>query len=94
MEAARTRRHREKLRAKVREYKTSKACMDCGETHPACLQFHHRDPSQKIEQINRLVLRKRSTTELWAEIEKCDVLCANCHAKRHWNNQNATTEAA
>jgi hypothetical protein len=73
----------------VRGIKVSKGCVDCGEKHPACLQFHHRDPSLKLANINRMVILKRSRQLLLSEIEKCDVLCANCHAKRHWEEAPA-----
>jgi hypothetical protein len=84
-EADRTRRHRERVREMVRNIKVSRGCVDCGENHPACLQFHHRDPAMKLANINRLVITRRSLRHLFDEIDKCDVLCANCHAKRHWD---------
>ena len=61
------------------------ACVDCGETHPACLDFHHRDPKQKSFSIGKEGV-KFSKERILAEIAKCDVLCANCHRKRHWRN--------
>jgi hypothetical protein len=60
------------------------ACMDCGEFHPACLQFHHRDPSQKSFEVAKARRSGKTLKALLPEIAKCDVLCANCHAKRHW----------
>ncbi len=35
------------IRDWFRSYKSSLACLRCGETHVACLEFHHRDPSAK-----------------------------------------------
>lgn len=55
-------------------------CIRCGESHPACLQFHHRDPSTKLFAITRW---SKSALKLRAEIAKCDILCANCHFKHH-----------
>jgi ribosomal protein L30E len=47
------------------------------------LQFHHIDPSQKDFNIGG-----RGSTRAWetikAEIEKCILLCANCHAEEHY----------
>jgi hypothetical protein len=61
-------------------------CQACGEDHPATLQFHHRDPSTKLFGISTKVLatpKKFPWEVVVAEIEKCDLLCANCHAKHH-----------
>src|SRR5262245_39994915 len=38
---------RQMLREWLRERKSLLACALCGENHPACLEFHHADPSQK-----------------------------------------------
>lgn len=58
-------------------------CESCGwNGHPAALQFHHRDPSQKKFTITTSVMgspRKYPWDVIVAEIEKCDLLCANCH---------------
>ena len=45
------------------------------------LQFHHLDPSQKENQISAMLTGKRSKTA--AEINKCIVLCSNCHFRLH-----------
>jgi hypothetical protein len=61
-------------------------CMRCGfDEHPAALQFHHRDPSAKLFSVSASVFmsKRYSQTEIEAEIEKCDLLCANCHFIHH-----------
>lgn len=63
------------------EYKGGK-CIDCGFTgHYAAYQFHHRDPYTKLYDWNKLRLHKWETVH--AELDKCDLLCANCHSIRH-----------
>ena len=62
--------------------KSQFTCMDCGETNPACLDFHHRDPREKTLNIGQFA-RAVSREKLLAEIKKCDVICSNCHRKRH-----------
>jgi hypothetical protein len=62
-----------------REFKATKTCSICGETAPECLEFHHRNPAEKSRASKERVL---------AEVAKCDVLCANCHAKRHWEEDD------
>lgn len=67
-------------------------CSQCAETHPAALQFHHRDPSQKKFAVNSKTLsspNKIPWDQVIEEIKKCDLLCANCHSKIHssWDDQ-------
>jgi len=75
---------RNKVKAWFRRYKSSCKCSKCGENHPACLQFHHRDPEQKLANIS-FAVRNWSLKKLKEEIAKCDVLCSNCHLKFHWD---------
>jgi hypothetical protein len=66
-----------------REYKKSLSCIKCGENHPACIQFHHRDPKQKNISVSLAPKKGWSVSRILTEINKCDVLCANCHFKTH-----------
>lgn len=60
----------------------SAPCIDCGESYaPAVMDFHHRDPTTKHSSL--ALMRGYSETRLREEIAKCDVLCANCHRRRH-----------
>lgn len=72
-------------RDRMAKYKNGQECQQCGESHQACLEFHHRDPGQKEHDISAMVRAgKFSDEEILEEIAKCDVLCRNCHAKLHW----------
>ena len=73
-----------KLRAWYRGLKTNSKCKVCGESHPACIEFHHRDPSQKDKEISVMVRDGCSIKRIEKELTKCDVLCSNCHSKLHW----------
>ena len=59
-------------------------CSECDyNKNIAALCFHHRDKSTKNFQID---LRKCSNTKfeiLLEEVEKCDLLCHNCHMELH-----------
>jgi hypothetical protein len=57
-------------------------CERCGENHPKTLDFHHRNPSEKFECVS-LMIRMYSLDKIKAEIDKCEVLCSNCHRKLH-----------
>jgi hypothetical protein len=58
-------------------------CVACQGVFPYYVyDFHHRDPTKKDVQFNKL--RRRSWEAIRAELDKCDLLCANCHRARHW----------
>jgi hypothetical protein len=73
-----------------RTYKSGLSCMDCGISHPAVLQFHHRDRADKSFTISKVINRASSLKQITDEIAKCDVVCVNCHAKRHWSERHPT----
>ena len=79
------------LRKKLwfQELKGSLVCIKCGENHIACLDFHHRDPNEKEMGIS-YTLYKWGKKRIMAEIEKCDVLCSNCHRKFHFEENGGT----
>lgn len=51
----------------------------CPQTNPIVLQFHHRNPAQKRNEVSRLVHDTYSIKTIKTEIDKCDVLCSNHH---------------
>ena len=56
-------------------------CSACGQRFPSCvMQFHHRDPEQKLFPISEATALLPGIDVLEEELAKCDVLCANCHA--------------
>lgn len=71
------------------DFKKNLKCERCGFSHPAALDFHHKDPTtkQKGFTFNRNCYIKRKD-EILKEIEKCEVLCSNCHRieHSHWYN--------
>jgi hypothetical protein len=69
----------------VWEYKSTHPCK-CGVSHPACIDFHHKDPATKDRGISDLVSGGLSHSRLLKEIAKCDILCSNCHRKLHWED--------
>lgn len=85
-----SREKREEIKIWYRKYKDQLRCIVCGEDHPACLQFHHRSKEEKSFTISDLAMRPTSRKRLLNEIAKCEVLCVNCHAKRHWREKHET----
>ena len=71
-----------KKQAEYLAFKATLKCEICGESESACLDFHHKDPSEKDNIISQ-VAKTWSLERLKKEIDKCMVLCANCHRKVH-----------
>lgn len=67
-----------------KDYKKGLSCIVCGENHPACIDFHHKDKKTKDRPVCILVQCGVGKERIIKEIEKCDVLCANCHRKIHY----------
>lgn len=73
-----------KLTTLYRDLK-NKPCADCGVEYPYyVMQYDHR--GDKIDDVSRF-LRQHKRAAMLAEIAKCDVVCANCHATRTWKRQ-------
>jgi hypothetical protein len=66
----------------TRKYKQDHGCADCGEKDPIVLEFDHRDPEKKVDDVSAGWYRGWSKSKLLAEMKKCDVVCANCHRRR------------
>lgn len=58
-------------------------CVGCGEPDPVVLLFHHLDRSEKSMSISEMYGRRFTKAEILGEVEKCAVLCRNCHARFH-----------
>lgn len=76
-----------KRRAKVKQlavqYKGGK-CEQCGyDSCIAALEFHHLDPNEKDFSISGKGIT-RSFEKIKEELEKCVLLCANCHREAHY----------
>ena len=68
-------------------YKSTLSCEKCGEKHPACIEFHHKDPKEKDTEVSFMVGYAYSMERILNEIAKCNVWCSNCHRKFHWQEQ-------
>ncbi len=61
-------------------------CMHCGEDNPILLEFDHlRD---KQSSISAAIRNKWSVKKIQKEMEKCQVLCSNCHTLKTAREQN------
>lgn len=82
---ARGTQYKQKNKLKAIAYKGGK-CVDCGYVgNPAVYEFHHLDESGKDREPNQLMGCKWEN--ITKEIDKCVLLCANCHRIRHHENE-------
>lgn len=65
------------------EFKATKSCTVCGENRPATLDFHHVTPINTNKKVHKLVSDGHTKTRIQKEINKCIVLCSNCHRVHH-----------
>ena len=66
----------------LREIKLKSGCTECGYDRVAKnLDFHHRDPATKLFRLADA--GRWNLSQVLAEVEKCDVVCRWCHAKKH-----------
>jgi hypothetical protein len=72
---------RTELQSLIAEHLRANPCVDCGESDLLCLEFDHRPGGVKLSELARLVNSSRAPAIVLAEIEKCDVRCANCHRR-------------
>ena len=84
-----------KTREILKRYKLMKGCSKCGyKDHPAALQFNHIDPSTKVHHdgLSRLVKSVVKWQRIKDEVAKCEILCANCHAKLSYEQDHHLLE--
>jgi len=67
------------------------ACELCGYTKcEAALVFHHLEPERKVFSLSAKGIT-RSWERIKSELEKCILLCANCHAEIHARQRSQET---
>lgn len=75
------------LRRKLRAIEMKGGCCQspgCGyNKNLASMDFHHRNPEEKSFSLDMRSFSNRSWEVLKQELEKCDLLCRNCHGEEH-----------
>lgn len=84
-EKAHVRKRKRKIREWFNEYKKGLKCSICSESHPAVIDFHHKDSKEKELGISYMVADGYSVRTIRKELDKCKVVCANCHRKIHYD---------
>jgi hypothetical protein len=73
----------ERLRAWTYAYKRDRGCQRCDEDDPTTLQFHHVR-GDKDSGVGAMIANSYPEEDVLTEVEKCTVLCANCHRREHY----------
>jgi hypothetical protein len=77
-----------KIRQWLLDYKKTTKCSKCTESDHRVLEFHHRNQNDKDGLISKKASSGNwSIKKIQSEITKCDVVCANCHRKIHYDNR-------
>ena len=75
---------RKRIREWLDEYKKELVCRRCSFDDFRALTFHHHGNSGKDFNIADMLSAGLSIRSILNEIEKCEVLCANCHQIEHY----------
>ncbi len=80
--------HAQQRRGLARKLELVKAagscCSRCGyNDNLAALTFHHTNPSQKEFKLDMRSMSNRKLDYVMRELDKCTLVCANCHAELH-----------
>jgi hypothetical protein len=81
--------NKQQYKKKLAQIKEKSGCADCGNKNPIVLDFDHL--KDKKYNISRMIHDGFSWKAILKEIEKCEVVCANCHRIRtHFRLLNKT----
>lgn len=78
-----------KIRKEFNDFKSNLKCEKCGESHVATLDFHHINSNEKEIGISKAIALGWGVERIKKELDKCIVLCSNCHRKLHYNEDIA-----
>ena len=78
-----------KIRDFIWEIQKNAVCCICGETNPLTFDFDHLIRKTKLGVVGLMYQRGNSIKKLKEEIDKCQILCSNCHRiKTHQENNS------
>lgn len=85
-EAEYSKQRRKNISNQLKEYKKTLKCENCGFDDYRALEFHHVTNTKDFN-ISDAIRSRLSFNKILTEIEKCQVLCANCHRIYHYLEQ-------
>ena len=90
------RRRRRALKQRYRDFKQTLECSMCGlsgKDNAWALDFHHIDRENKTTSVSHLVSGGYGWERIMEEVALCEVICANCHRKEHYDEHMAKLAA-
>ena len=54
-------------------------CAKCGFSDIRALDWHHLNPDEKVNSISEMIRDRVCMDKLQVELDKCELICANCH---------------
>lgn len=84
---ARVKKQGDRLREEVRQYKETRACVDCAQFYPYYVMDFDHVNGEKKSAVADIIKSNSSRTAVFAEIAKCELVCANCHRIRTHNRR-------
>lgn len=83
---AQSRNWRQKAREKIQKYRADKGCCVCGIKDHRVLEFHHPNGRAKDDPCIGRIATWWNWERVLKEMEKCAVICRNCHAILHYDS--------
>lgn len=83
---------RRRTREWIHDLKSEGECVECGlsgSIAPWALDYHHLDGTVKDASVSYLVGNGYGRKRIEKEIEKCELICSNCHRTRHYQEYKA-----
>lgn len=91
--ALRSVRHREALNEwydKLKDY----PCLDCSVSYPPyVMEWDHLPQFEKVMNVSKMRVKRLKRETILAEIAKCELVCANCHAVRTYDRLSPEEQA-
>lgn len=78
----------QELYSKIYDILCNSSCVDCGNKDIRVLEFDHKPEYTKTSNISSMVRKQASWESILKEMEKCDVVCCNCHSIRTHTRSN------
>ena len=80
-EKAKIKKRKQEWKKWWKEYKKLLKCNRCPENDWRTLDFHHKNRKTKFLEVSVMVHRGFSKKNILTEIDKCEVICSNCHRR-------------
>ena len=84
-ESKNNRANRLRRRERLIEIKEGRPCVDCGVVYPHYVMDFDHVRGKKVKNLSKLVNSTYTWRLVEIEIEKCDLVCSNCHRIRTWD---------